>query len=119
MEKTNFSVWIVDLKPLLHSVKPKIVEIFEENNYDKSLVPNCIHWCVNEALFNVLLLSVINEDKRPEYEVTYSRLRFLFETHMRTFATLQDCMVFQENTVETFINNQDLYITLYSYELFF
>lgn len=102
---------IANIAPTLHVITPIVHAVFEECNYDKKFIQQCIEWCINEALFNVLLLSVVNSTKHHIYEVVYSRISFVIETHIRSIVDFREVFVFKDNQVKTKFVNQAIYIT--------
>lgn len=113
MHNRNSHLLIANIRPTIHAITPEVIKVFEENNYDKRYITACIDWCINEALFNVLLLSVVNIPKCQIFEIVYSRISFILETHIRSSISFRDVSVFKENSVKTICNGQDLYITTY------
>lgn len=113
MQNRNSHILIANIRPTIYAITPEIIKVFEENNYDKRFVSACMDWCINEALFNVLLLSVANSQKCQIFEVVYSRISFILETHIRSCISFKDISIFRENPVKTICNGQDLYITTY------
>lgn len=113
MKKRNTQILIANVSATINAITPTVVRVFEENNFDKKYISSCIDWCINEALFNVLLLSVIGTPRCHTYEIVYSRISLVIETHLRAVISFQDVAMFKDNSVKTICNGQDLYITTY------
>lgn len=103
-------ILIVNIGPLLAKIKPEISKVFEENNYNKNHIPPCVTWCIDEALFNVLLLCMQPKIRPDEFQVVYSRISYILETHIKAFVSFQDTCIFNDNSVSTFYDGSDLYI---------
>ena len=114
MENKTNRVLIANIAPTIHAITPIVHAVFEECGYDKKYILPCIEWCINEALFNVLLLSVVNSTKHHIYEVVYSRISFVLETHIRSIIDFREVLaVFKDNPVKTTFTSQAIYITTY------